>query len=170
MDELNAYVSDTHSLAAELAPTEVDTVADARRRADMSALSIMLMQALMVLSNGVVVARPLTRGGLAGWQRKRVAEFIEAHLAEDISLTQLAELARLSPYHFARAFKQTFGMPPHRYHMSRRVERAKALLAKPDLSVTQIGFDVGFSESSSFSAAFRKFTGTTPSTFRRNLD
>lgn len=64
------------------------------------------------------------RGGLAGWQRKRVFEFIENHLAETISISALAALVQLSPYHFARAFKQTFGLPPHRYHMSRRVERA----------------------------------------------
>jgi AraC-like DNA-binding protein len=170
MDEISAFVSATHSLAVERARTQAAAAGEASPGADVSALSIVLMQALMVLNNGVVVARPLTRGGLAGWQRKRVAEYIEAHLADDISLTQLAELARLSPYHFARAFKQTFGMPPHRYHMSRRVDRAKALLARPDLSVTQIGLEVGFGETSSFSAAFRKFTGTTPSIFRRNLD
>ncbi len=139
-------------------------------RAYVNALSIVLAHELMRLNDGPVQAEPVARGGLAGWQQKRVAEYIEAHVADDISLAQLAELARLSPYHFARAFKQSFGTPPHRYHTHRRVERAKLLLAEPALSVTEIGLKVGFSETSSFSAAFRKLTGSTPTSFRRTLD
>ena len=69
------------------------------------------------------MAGPL-RGGLPAWQQKRVMEFIEEHLAEEISLAALAELADLSLYHFARAFTQSFGVPPHRYHMARRMVRA----------------------------------------------
>jgi len=86
-----------------------------------------------------------------------------------IALASLAQLAQLSPYHFSRAFKQSFGMPPHQYVTSRRIERAKTLLAERELSVTEIGFDVGFSETSSFTAAFRKYTGETPTNYRRSL-
>jgi AraC family transcriptional regulator len=110
--------------------------------------------------------RPV-RGGLPSWQQKRVAEFIEEHLAEDISLAALAEVAGLSLYHFARAFTQSFGMPPHRYHMARRIDHARNLLAMPALSVTQIGSRVGFCEASSFTRAFRKFAGLTPTEYRR---
>src|SRR3979490_1310543 len=91
------------------------------------------------------VARPL-RGGLPAWQQKRVMEFIEAHLAEEISLAALAELAGLSVFHFARAFTQSFGVPPHRYHMARRMARARSLLQMPTLSVTQLGAQIGFRE------------------------
>jgi AraC family transcriptional regulator len=115
------------------------------------------------------VVRPL-RGGLPAWQQKRVMEFIEAHLAEEISLAALAELAGLSLFHFARAFTQTFGVPPHRYHMTRRMDRARSLLRKPTLSVTQIGIQIGFRESSSFTKAFRRFTGLTPTEYRRHWD
>jgi AraC family transcriptional regulator len=115
------------------------------------------------------VARPL-RGGLPAWQQKRVMEFIEEHLAEEISLTALAEVADLSLYHFARAFTQSFGVPPHRYHMARRMDRARSLLQSPALSVTQIGVQIGFRETSSFSKAFRRFTGLTPTEYRRHRE
>ena len=111
----------------------------------------------------------LVNGGLAGWQQRIVTSYIEEHLAEQIPLATLARLVRLSPYYFCRAFKQSLGMPPHRYHNSRRIEQAKTLLAKPELSVTEIGLTVGFSETSSFTAAFRKATGQTPTAYHRSL-
>jgi AraC family transcriptional regulator len=90
-------------------------------------------------------------------------------LAENISLAKLAQLIQLSPYHFCRAFKQSFGVPPHRYHTRRRIDRAKALLADPNESVTSVGMAIGFSETSSFTAAFRKVSGMTPTEYRRSL-
>jgi AraC family transcriptional regulator len=66
-------------------------------------------------------------------------------------------------------FKQSFGLPPHRYLTSRRIEKAKHLLAKPALSVTRVAFDLGFSELSSFTTTFRKHVGLTPTDYRRNL-
>jgi AraC family transcriptional regulator len=122
------------------------------------------------LARPVAVAEPRARGGLAGWQQRAVTAYIEENLAEPIPLAKLAGLVQLSPYHFCRAFKQSFGIPPHRYHTSRRIERAKQLLAKPDYSVTDIGLTVGFSETSSFTAAFRKATGLTPTAYHRSLD
>jgi AraC family transcriptional regulator len=133
------------------------------------ALSIVLAHELLRLNNGGVTAIQRIRGGLAGWQEKRVAQYIEEHLAEDPSLATLADVARLSPYHFVRAFKQSFGLPPHRYMSRLRVEQAKALLANPEMSVTQVGFNLGFSETSSFTTTFRKHTGLTPTAYRRGL-
>lgn len=109
------------------------------------------------------------RGGLASWQERAVTSYIEEHLAEPISLATLAQLVRLSPFYFCRAFKQSFGMPPHRYHSGRRIELAKTLLAKPSSSVTHVGMALGFRETSSFTAAFRKMTGLTPTAYRRSL-
>jgi AraC family transcriptional regulator len=86
-----------------------------------------------------------------------------------VSLASLAELTGLSPYYFCRAFKQSFGVPPHRYHIHRRIEHAKALLATRAHSVTDIGLTVGYSETSSFTAAFRKATGSTPRDYQRSL-
>ena len=134
------------------------------------ALSLVLLHELIRLERRTSEAATPLRGGLPVWQQKRVAEFIEEHLAEDISLTTLAELVDLSVYHFAHAFKQSFGAPPHRYHMVRRMDRAKNLLERPALSVTKIGIQIGFRETSSFTRAFRKLTGLTPTEYRRQRD
>jgi AraC family transcriptional regulator len=109
------------------------------------------------------------RGGLAAWQQRLAASYIEEHLAEHIPLATLANLVRLSPYHFSRAFKQSFGVPPHRYHTHRRIERAKALLERHVLSVTDIGLSLGFNETSTFTTTFRKVTGLTPSRYDRTV-
>lgn len=134
------------------------------------ALAIVLMHELSHQNRDTLDAEANFRGGLADWQKRKVTSYIEEHLAEQISLTKLAELARWSPYHFCRAFKQSFGTPPHRYHISRRIERAKVLLIQRSGSITEIGLDLGFCEMSAFSAAFRKATGLTPREFRRSLE
>jgi AraC family transcriptional regulator len=134
------------------------------------ALGLVLTHELVRMNRDAALGGPVNRGGLAGWQQKCVAAYIEEHVADDISLAALAELARLSPYHFCRTFKQSFGMPPHRYHANRRIERAKQLLANRELPVTTIALDVGFSETSTFTAAFHRLTGQTPTSYRRNLD
>ena len=134
------------------------------------ALGVVLTHELVRINSGAARREPANRGGLAPWQQKRVAAYIEEHVADDIPLATLAELARLSPCHFSRSFKHSFGTPPHRYHASRRIERAKQLLGDPKRSVTAIALEIGFSETSTFTAAFRRLTGQTPSRYRRSLD
>jgi AraC family transcriptional regulator len=141
----------------------------ANSRLHFEALGVILAHELLRPETGYPRAEPRARGGLAGWQQRTVREFIEENLADSISIAKLADLVRLSPYHFCRIFKQSFGVPPHRYHTSRRIERAKALLANPDESVTTIGLMLGFSETSSFTTVFRKVTGMTPTAYRRGL-
>jgi AraC family transcriptional regulator len=109
------------------------------------------------------------RGGLAAWQRRLVAQHVEEHLAERLPISRLAKLARLSCYHFCRSFRHSFGLSPHRYHLHRRAERAKRLLANPTLSITDIALDLGFPEASTFSTTFRKLVGRTPTDYRRSL-
>ena len=133
------------------------------------ALGTVLAHEVVRLNAGAQRIEAPVRGGLAGWQQKIVTAYIEEHLAEQIPLATLAQLVRLSTYYFCRAFKQSFGLPPHRYHNNRRIEQAKTLLAKPAPSVTDIGLTVGFSETSSFSAAFRKATGLTPTAYHRSV-
>jgi AraC family transcriptional regulator len=133
------------------------------------ALSLVLAHELVRFNAGAAPVETRVCGGLATWQQCMVAAYIEEHLAERISVGTLARLVRLSRFHFCRAFKQSFGMPPHRYHTSRRIEQAKGLLGRPVWSVTHVGHEVGFSETSSFTAAFHKTTGLTPTAYRRSL-
>jgi AraC family transcriptional regulator len=133
------------------------------------ALGTVLLHEILRLNKGHSRVEAMVKGGLAAWQQRTVRAHIEEHLSEQVSLATLARLARLSTFHFCRAFKQSFGVPPHRYLTNRRVERAKLMLAERKHSVTEIGLAVGFSETSSFTAVFRKITGQTPSRYHRAL-
>jgi AraC family transcriptional regulator len=125
----------------------------------------------LVRLQGTIPARTRDyRGGLAAWQSRRIMNFMEEHLAENISLHELANLVQLSPYHFLRSFKSSFGEPPHRYWTARRIERAKELLANPRASVTQVAIDLGFCGTSAFSNTFHRMTGQTPTEYRRMLE
>ena len=134
------------------------------------ALGIVLLHELSRFNTERDCAAARVHGGLAAWQRRKAVDYIEEHLAESISLAALAQLARLSPNYFCRAFSQSFGVPPQRYHTRQRIERAKTLLAERRRSVTEVGLAVGYSEASAFSAAFRRVTGLTPSSYCRSLD
>lgn len=134
------------------------------------ALGGLLAHELLRLHGTIPASKAANRGGLAGWQQRRVIEFMEGHIAEGISLNMLADLVRVSPYHFLRCFKQSFGEPPQRYWTKRRIEHAKALLANPRASITEIALNVGFSATSAFSATFHRITGQTPTEYRRELE
>jgi AraC family transcriptional regulator len=97
---------------------------------------------------------------------QRVLDFMEASLGEDISLEDLAREACLSPYHFSRLFHEATGMPPHRYLVERRIQAAQRMLLCEQASMTEVALDTGFGSQASFTRAFRKVTGTTPSQYR----
>src|SRR5260370_21315213 len=94
------------------------------------ALGIVLTHELVRINGDGAGREAISRGGLACWQQKRVAAYIEEHVADDILLATLADLARLSPYHFSRSFKRSFWGPPHRYHPHRPNQRAHHPLAQ----------------------------------------
>lgn len=107
------------------------------------------------------------RGGLAPWQLRRAHEFINANLAGDASIEQLASETGLSASHFARAFKQTMGMAPHQWLMQKRIERAKVLLKRKDLELSDIALSCGFVDQSHFTRVFTRLERNSPGKWRR---
>lgn len=94
------------------------------------------------------------------------AEYVDAHLGESMDLAELAAIAGLSVFHFARQFKQSAGVTPHHYLVRRRIERAQDMLARTDLALSEIAVAAGFSDQSHLSRHFRQMLGTTPREFR----
>jgi transcriptional regulator GlxA family with amidase domain len=97
---------------------------------------------------------------------RRVYEYILGHLEQKISIDALAEVAGLSTCHFARTFKQSEGMSPHRYVLQCRVRRAQELLAGTNMPLSEVAIAAGFSDQSHCTRCFRKLVGVTPSTYR----
>jgi AraC family transcriptional regulator len=112
------------------------------------------------------VKQETTHGGLSGYRLRRVKEFINANLEEDLSLAEIAAVSELSQYHFARAFRTSTGLTPQQYLMQQRVERAKELLARADLPIVEISLRTGFKNQSHFTTLFRKYTKFTPKLWR----
>lgn len=101
-------------------------------------------------------------GGLDRGDARRVADYIEAGLSSSLTIRDLAVVAHMSPYHFARKFKEQFGLSPHRYVMARRLERARMLMSASDLSIKQIVSRCGFYDQSHLTRLYRARYGTTP--------
>ena len=125
-----------------------------------------------------VAARPVTResafdwimcgpAGLAPWQIRRAQDYIETHYARDLSLEDIARQVRLSPFHFARAFRRETGVPPHQYLIEVRLKRASALLETTRLSIAEVAAAVGYEDQSYFARIFHRAFGVTPSAYRR---
>jgi AraC family transcriptional regulator len=104
--------------------------------------------------------------GLTNRKLALVLDLIESDLAEDLSLKVLANAAGLSEYHFLRMFKQSTGYTPHQYVINQRIERARELLVKTDLPITEIAYLLGFSTPAHFTHHFRRKTGLKPSEMR----
>ena len=107
--------------------------------------------------------------GLSRERLKRVRDYIEAHLDNRLTLTDLARVACLSPYHFSRSFKQSIGIGPQRYVIQRRLERAKAMIRRTNQPLAEIAQQVGFADQSHLTSIFRRETGVTPGRYRAAL-
>jgi len=113
-------------------------------------------------------ARENYQSRLAPWQLKRVTEFINANLAETLQLCDLAALSGLSPSHFGRAFKGSTGLPPHRWHLNQRIERARVMLADAEASLADVACATGFADQSHFTRVFSRAVGISPGAWRRS--
>jgi transcriptional regulator GlxA family with amidase domain len=97
----------------------------------------------------------------------RAKDRMDAASSEEWPVSRLAEVSGVSEAHFARSFKDAFGVPPHRYLLTRRIERAAALLRDTDLPITDIAFETGWNSLGTFGRIFRDITGESPSELRR---
>jgi AraC family transcriptional regulator len=107
-------------------------------------------------------------GSLSHKQERLIRDFIADNLTQRLSLGELAMLVGLSRFHFARAFKKTFGMTPHRFVLACRIERAKQLLSQGNMPIGAVADLVGFSSAVQFSTAFKRSTTQAPLQFRRS--
>jgi AraC family transcriptional regulator len=107
-------------------------------------------------------------GGLPASRAKRLVEYIKAHLDGSLMLQDLADCAGYSPSHFSHLFRETFHIAPHRFVVSLRIERAKALLAQRDHSILEVALLCGFQTQQHFARIFRQLVGVTPGEYRRN--
>lgn len=105
--------------------------------------------------------------GFSSAQTQTVIDYVHAHLKRDLTLLELAGAMDLSPRHFSRLFRTTFGMPPHRYVMGERVNEAKALLATKRLAIVEIAEALGFADQSHLTNVFRRVTGVSPKRYQR---
>ena len=117
-------------------------------------------------STASAASRILPSGGLSRNQARRVLEYIESNLTRVLTLSELSGTADLSLHHFARMFKQTVGVAPHRYVLERRLERAKMMLRAAKASLVEISLSTGFDSQSHFTSTFRRMVGAMPTEFQ----
>jgi AraC family transcriptional regulator len=123
--------------------------------------------------DGMLRAHPATVGvadgtscELPACRLRRVTQYIQENLQRELRLSELSALVHMSPYHFARLFKRSTGVPPHKFLVRRRIDAARALLEARTLPTAEIARLVGFRTPSHFTTTFRRITGTTPSAYR----
>jgi AraC family transcriptional regulator len=154
------------SLVAEIFRALNETLREERSNAEerMQRAAIML-EAVEARSSPAHLATP--RGGLAPWQLRRVVGHIEANLETSIRNTDLATVARLSPFYFNVAFRKSIGDSPRGYIIRRRMERAQGLMLSTDASLSDIAATCGLADQAHFTRLFRRVVGETPGAWRR---
>lgn len=150
-------------LKTELESDELDSRLYAESMA--TALSVHVLRRY---STKQVIIRDYT-GGLPKYKLREAITYINDHLDRGLSLAELAALVQMSPYYFASSFKQSTKLAPHQYVTKCRIERAKLLLKRQELTILEICQQVGFQSQSHFTRVFRKYTATTPKAYRKLL-
>lgn len=105
--------------------------------------------------------------GLSKQKLKQAIEYIQEHLGENLSLSEIANELGISQYYFCHLFKRSTGMSAHQYLIQQRIEQAKHLLKQPEQTITAIALDCGFANQSHFAKYFRQYTGVNPKQFRK---
>lgn len=133
---------------------------------DQLALSLLIYFAQAY--GGLQPATDSPKGKLAAWQERRAKDIMAARLATDLTIAQVASECRLTPSHFARAFRRSTGIPPYRYLTTLRVEEAKKLLSQQHVPLSDVALMCGFGDQSHFTRVFRQLAGASPGAWRRN--
>ena len=134
------------------------------------ALSLALVARLMsIFSHNDKKIIEYSSKGLPLWRLRQITEYIEDRLAHDISIADLAKIAMMSEFHFTRMFKQSAGVTPYQFVMTRRIFKARDLLARSNLPLHEIAASTGFSDQAHFSTVFKKIVGSTPGKFRNTV-
>jgi AraC family transcriptional regulator len=131
-----------------------------------SLASAMAMHIATLYDRSAPPPQPCT--GLAPHKLQRVLSFIEQRLADSVQVRELADAIHMSPFHFARMFKQAIGQPPHAYITAQRMEQAKSLLGTSELSLVEVAACVGYQTQAHFTGVFHRHVGVTPRSFRLN--
>ncbi len=138
--------------------------ADGRLRVNETAHEVL---SLLLRGQSATRAGLALKGGLAPAVRRRLCDYIDAHLTQPVTLGDLAREAALSEYHFARMFRISFGAAPHAWIAGRRIERARALLRNTALPLAEVAAQCGYANATHFSHRFREALGVAPNAFRR---
>lgn len=146
---------------------------DLRREFQQSPRVLYVESVIQVLANHLIrhyctsqIAIADATSKLSTEKLQKTIDYIHARLEQDITLSELADVVQMSQYRFARAFKQSTGIPPHQYLLLQRIERAKKLLTLTQLQIADISYQLGFASQSHFAATFRRFTKVTPKVYR----
>ena len=107
------------------------------------------------------------KGKLSSVQLHQIIDYANSYINQNIGLTELAKQINTSPFHFIRLFKQTTGISPHQYILQLKIERAKQLINKNKRSLTEIAYELGFTDQAHFSNAFKKIIGVAPRQYRQ---
>ena len=134
-----------------------------------AALTQLFAAHLVEKYTGTVAKTPIHRCGMPIHQLRKVEDHIAEHLADEISVEQLAELVELSPSHFAHVFKETTGVTPLQFITRQRVTRAQQLIRETSRSLIDVGLEIGYTSPSHFAQVFRRVVGVTPTAFRNSL-
>jgi AraC family transcriptional regulator len=132
-------------------------------------LGMSLSLALIKKYGQVALPRDLAQGGLPRVRLLRVLDYIHDNSHREVRLSELAEVAETSRFHFARLFRECMGVPPHQYLMQQRIEKAKLLLRASRHSVHEVASATGFANASHFTKAFRRIVGVSPTGWKAGV-